>query len=73
MKKSELIKLIKEVVEETSCGENMVTYEVTLDHPDVFVTFDGPDGMTKDQILNMAIEELTRKTSLYKVVKKPHR
>ena len=76
MKKSELKALIKETVSEMS-QENpsgvvsAVLYEVELDHPDFFVSFEGPNNLTQDQILNRAIEEMTQKTSIFKVVKKP--
>ena len=44
-----------------------VTYEVQLDHPDFYVEFQAEAGLTEDQILTFAIEEMTRRTEVYSV------
>jgi hypothetical protein len=44
-----------------------VTYEVQLDRPDFFVSFEAEKGLTEDQILERAIEEMTRNTSVWSV------
>ena len=44
-----------------------VTYEVQLDCPDFFVSFEAEKGLTEDQILERAIEEMTRNTSVWSV------
>ena len=46
-------------------------YKVELNHPDFYVEFEGPEGMTKNEILEKAINELTRKTELWKVETSP--
>ena len=45
----------------------IVTYEVTLNHPDFYVEFQAPFGLTENEILNFAIEEMTRKTEIWSV------
>ena len=45
----------------------IVTYEVQLDHPDFYVEFQAEAGLTEDQILTFAIEEMTRRTEVYSV------
>ena len=45
--------------------QKIVTYEVELDHPNAFVIFEAPEGLTESEILNKAIDELTRKTILW--------
>jgi hypothetical protein len=44
-----------------------VTYEVQLSRPDFYVEFQAPAGLTEDQILTCAIEEMTRNTEVYSV------
>jgi len=44
-----------------------VTYEVQLNHPDIYVEFQAVAGLTEDQILERAIEEMTRNTSVWSV------
>lgn len=41
-----------------------VTYEVDLQHPSCWVQFEGPDGLSEGEILDMAIEEMLQKTSI---------
>ena len=48
-------------------NNEIVTYEVQLDHPDFYVEFQAPDGLTENEILNFAIEEMTRKTEIWSV------
>ena len=45
----------------------IVTYEVQLDHPDFYVEFQAEAGLTEDQILTFAIEEMTRRTEVCSV------
>lgn len=45
----------------------IVTYEVELNRPDFYVEFEGPAGLTQDQILARAIEEMSKKTEIWKV------
>jgi hypothetical protein len=47
--------------------DNTVIYEVTLDHPSSYVCFEGPKGLSENEILSRAIEELTQKTTLWSV------
>lgn len=42
-------------------------YCVSLDQPDFYVEFYAPKGLTQSQILERAIEEMTRKTSIWSV------
>lgn len=42
----------------------IVTYEVQLDHPDFYVEFQAEAGLTEDQILTFAIEAMTWKTEV---------
>lgn len=42
-------------------------YEVCLDKPEAYVSFLGPIGLTDDQILDMAIVELTYKSYISSV------
>jgi len=44
-----------------------VTYQVQLNHPDFYVEFQAPEGLTEDQILTRAIEEMTRNTEVWSV------
>jgi hypothetical protein len=46
-------------------NDEIVTYEVQLDHPDFYVEFQAPAGLTENEILNFAIEEMTRKTEIW--------
>jgi hypothetical protein len=48
-------------------NEELVTYEVELDIPDFFVSFEAEKGLTEDQILERAIEEMTRIARIWKV------
>jgi len=48
-------------------NKELVTYEVELDSPDCFVMFEAEKGLGPDEILNLAIEEMTRKTRVTKV------
>jgi hypothetical protein len=48
-------------------NNEIVTYEVQLDHPDFYVEFQAPAGLTENEILNFAIEEMTRKTEIWSV------
>ena len=45
----------------------IVTYEVQLDHPDFYVEFQAVAGLTEDQILTCAIEAMTWKTEVCSV------
>ena len=45
----------------------IVTYEVQLDHPDFYVEFQAKAGLTEDQILTFAIEQMTRNTEVWSV------
>ena len=45
----------------------IVTYEVLLDHPDIYVEFQAEAGLTEDQILTFAIEAMTWKTEICSV------
>ena len=45
----------------------IVTYEVQLDHPDFYVEFQAEAGLTEDQILTFAIEAMTWKTEVCSV------
>ena len=45
----------------------IVTYAVQLDHPDFYVEFKAEAGLTEDEILTFAIEEMTRNTAVYNV------
>ena len=47
--------------------KNTVTYQVELNHPDFYVEFQAPEGLTEDQILTRAIEEMTRNTEVWSV------
>ena len=51
----------------STMNNEIVTYEVQLDHPDFYVEFQAPDGLTENEILNFAIEEMTRKTEIWSV------
>jgi hypothetical protein len=44
-----------------------VTYEVQLNHPDFYVEFQAVAGLTENEILNFAIEEMTRRTEISSV------
>ena len=44
-----------------------VTYQVELNHPDFNVEFQAPEGLTDAEILNRAIEEMTRNTEVRSV------
>ena len=48
-------------------NNEIVTYEVQLDHPDFYVEFQAEAGLTEDEILTFAIEEMTRKTEIWSV------
>ena len=48
-------------------NNEIVTYEVQLDHPDFDGEFQAPAGLTENEILNFAIEEMTRKTEIWSV------
>lgn len=48
----------------------MVVYEVELDHPNAFVSFEAPDNLSNSEILVRAIDELTRNTVIWSVKKK---
>ena len=50
-------------------NNEIVTYEVQLDHPDFYVEFQAPDGLTENEILNFAIEEMTRKTEIWSEIR----
>ena len=45
----------------------IVTYEVQLNHPDFYVEFQAVSGLTDDQILIRAIDEMTRNTEIWNV------
>lgn len=45
----------------------IVTYAVQLDHPDFYVEFQAEAGLTEDEILTFAIEEMTRNTEIWSV------
>ena len=45
----------------------IVTYKVQLSRPDFYVEFQAEAGLTEDQILTFAIEEMTRRTKIYSV------
>lgn len=47
----------------------MATYEIQLDSPDYFVVIEAPDNATEHQLLDLAINEMTRKTSIWVVRK----
>jgi hypothetical protein len=44
-----------------------VTYEVQLNHPDIYVEFQAVAGLTEDEILTCAIAEMTRNTEIWSV------
>ncbi len=46
-------------------NNEIVTYAVQLDHPDFYVEFQAEAGLTEDEILTFAIEEMTRNTEVY--------
>ena len=49
-------------------------YKVELNHPDFYVEFEGPEGMTKNEILEKAIAEAKNGndvTELWKVETSP--
>ena len=48
-------------------NDEIVTYEVVLSYPDFYVEFQAPAGLTENEILNFAIEEMTRKTEIWSV------
>ena len=48
-------------------NDEIVTYEVALSYPDFYVEFQAPAGLTENEILNFAIEEMTRKTEIWSV------
>ena len=48
-------------------NNEIVTYAVQLDHPDFYVEFKAEAGLTEDEILTFAIEEMTRNTEVYNV------
>jgi hypothetical protein len=48
-------------------NNEIVTYEVALSYPDFYVEFQAVAGLTEDQILTCAIEEMTRKTEIWSV------
>ena len=48
-------------------NNEIVTYEVALSHPDFYVEFQAVSGLTQDEILTCAIEEMTRKTEIWSV------
>ncbi len=45
--------------------KKIVTYEVQLNRPDFYVEFQAPEGLTQDEILNRAIETMTRNTEIW--------
>ena len=45
----------------------IVTYQVALSYPDFYVEFQAVSGLTQDEILTYAIEEMTRKTEVWSV------
>ena len=47
--------------------KELVTYEVELDSPDFFVSFQAEKGLTLDQIEHLAIQEMTRNTRFWNV------
>lgn len=47
--------------------KELVTYEVELDSPDFFVSFQAEKGLTLDQIEHLAIQEMTRNTRVWNV------
>lgn len=47
--------------------KELVTYEVELDSPDFFVMFEAVNGLSQNDILDLAIQELTRNTRVTKV------
>ena len=48
-------------------NNEIVTYEVALSYPVFYVEFQAPAGLTENEILNFAIEEMTRRTEVYSV------
>ena len=48
-------------------NEELVTYEVELDSPDFFVSFQAEKGLSLDQIEFLAIQEMTRNTRVWNV------
>ena len=51
----------------STMNDEIVTYAVQLDHPDFYVEFKAEAGLTEDEILTFAIEEMTRNTAVYNV------
>ena len=45
----------------------LVTYEVELDSPDFFVSFQAEKGLSLEQIEFLAIQEMTRNTRVWNV------
>lgn len=45
----------------------IVTYQVELNHPDFYVEFQAKEGLSENEILNRAIEEMTRNTEIWNV------
>jgi hypothetical protein len=48
-------------------NEELVTYEVELDSPDFFVSFQAEKGLSLEQIEFLAIQEMTRNTRVWNV------
>ena len=55
------------VLDISTMNNEIVTYEVTLSYPDFYVEFEAVSGLTQDEILICAIEEMTRKTEIWSV------
>lgn len=53
-------------------SDEIVTWEIELDKPDGFVTFEAPRNTPDHKLLDLAIRELTRNTSIWtkKIVEK---
>jgi hypothetical protein len=47
--------------------KELVTYEVELDSPDFFVSFQAEKGLSLEQIEFLAIQEMTRNTRVWNV------
>lgn len=47
--------------------KEIVIYQVELNHPDFYLEFQDISGLTQNEILTRAIEEMTRSTEVWSV------
>jgi len=62
-----LMKQLNLITSLNNMDKELVTYEVELDSPDFFVSFQAEKGLSLEQIEFLAIQEMTRNTRVWNV------